>query len=163
MIQSLLVKLGMLAMTMGVVLWIGWQAPQASVKDAVSAASTEAVPGPATAPEESEKNKVREANGRSAPAKPVATANIARVEAASPQKGLLDLNHASAEDLESLPGIGAVLAQRMIAYRASIGGFRTVEDLRQVKGIGEKKLDRVRPLVIVVAPGTKGKTEKQPL
>ena len=80
----------------------------------------------------------------------------------SRQQQALDLNRASAADLEQLPGIGAVLAQRMITYRQSHGGFQTVEELRQVKGIGRKKLDRVRPLVTVAVPGSKGKMEKHP-
>jgi competence protein ComEA len=75
---------------------------------------------------------------------------------------LLDLNRASAEDLESLPGIGAVLAQRVIAYRKSVGRFQAVEELREVKGIGVKKFDRIKLLVMVAASGSKGKTEKQP-
>lgn len=66
---------------------------------------------------------------------------------------LLDLNQASAEDLETLPGIGAVLAQRVIAFRTSAGGFRAVEDLRQVKGIGSKKFDRLKSLVTVSTAG----------
>ncbi|HWG97610.1 MAG TPA: helix-hairpin-helix domain-containing protein [Nitrospira sp.] len=61
----------------------------------------------------------------------------------------LDLNRASAGELESLPGIGAVLAQRVIAFRESAGGFRTVEDLREVKGIGAKTFDRLKSLVTV--------------
>jgi len=51
----------------------------------------------------------------------------------------LDLNRASAEDLCLIPGIGESLAQEMIAYRDRRKGFRSVEDLRNVKGIGEKK------------------------
>jgi len=51
----------------------------------------------------------------------------------------LDLNRVSAEDLCLIPGIGESLAQEMIAYRDRRKGFRSVEDLRNVKGIGEKK------------------------
>jgi competence protein ComEA len=76
------------------------------------------------------------------------------------RRGLLDLNRAGPEDFESLPGIGPVLAERIMVYRKSNGGFRTVDELRQVKGIGQKKFTKVRPLVTVTAPGTKGRTEK---
>jgi competence protein ComEA len=61
-----------------------------------------------------------------------------------------------------LPGIGAVLAQRMIAYRTSIGRFHAIEELREVKGIGSKKFDRIRPLVTVAVSSSKGKAEKHP-
>ena len=61
----------------------------------------------------------------------------------------LDLNAATAAGLETLPGIGPVLAERILAYRAEIGGFATVEQLLEVRGIGEKKLDAVRDLVVV--------------
>ncbi len=51
----------------------------------------------------------------------------------------LDLNHVSAQDLCLIPGIGESLAQAMIAYRERRKGFRSVEDLRNVRGIGENK------------------------
>ncbi len=61
----------------------------------------------------------------------------------------LDLNTATAAELQILPGIGPVLAERILDYRAEIGGFSTVEQLLEVRGIGEKKLDAVRDLVVV--------------
>ena len=161
MIQSLLIKLGMLAMTMGVVFWIGWQVPQASVKSTVSAANTEAVIAPGESTPEPEKKAVGPSNRGSAPAKTSVDPIVIRPDVAS-RRVLLDLNRVTAEDLESLPGIGPVLAQRVMAYRKSNGGFHTVEELRQVKGIGQKKFDRVRPLVMVAEPSTKKKTEKHP-
>jgi competence protein ComEA len=78
-------------------------------------------------------------------------------------RNAVDLNQATAKELESLPGIGAVLAERVIAYRNSVGRFRTVEDLREVAGIGSKKFDRLKPLVTVAAAGTKREAEKRPL
>ena len=51
------------------------------------------------------------------------------------------------EKLKELPGIGDKLAERIVAYRKSHGAFRNVEELRKVKGIGKKRMDRVRPLV----------------
>lgn len=159
MIQSLLIKLAMLAMTMGVVFWIGWQAPQASLK----AAGSEASPL-VDAPNETERKEAVQEKAHPVSAIPSIIKQPARVDAKdrTRQRGSLDLNRASAEDLESLPGIGAVLAQRVIEYRKSAGGFRTVDDLRQVKGIGAKKFDRVRALVVVSTPATHMKTEKQP-
>ena len=61
----------------------------------------------------------------------------------------MDLNRATASDLEALPGIGPKLAHRVIEHRTSHGPFKRVEDLRQVKGIGHKKFDRLRSHVLV--------------
>ncbi len=66
----------------------------------------------------------------------------------------VDLNRAGVEELEGLPGVGPVLAERIVARRRSGGGFASVDDLRKVPGVGPAKLDRLRPLVTVgpVAP-----------
>jgi competence protein ComEA len=61
----------------------------------------------------------------------------------------VDLNRASAADLESLPGIGPSLAQAIIDYREQHGAFRSVDDLADVRGIGPAKMEQVRPLVRV--------------
>ena len=65
----------------------------------------------------------------------------------------LDLNRASAEDLCLIPGIGESLAQEMIAYRDRRKGFRSVEDLRNVKGIGEKKYQNLKGFFITEYKG----------
>jgi len=155
MIQSLLFKLAMLAMTMGVVFWIGWKTPQAYLKDVASYSIPPVMDRPAAPlkPEPRQAQAPREAAG------PVVAPAHAYAAAPAQKRGPLDLNRASVEELESLPGIGSVLAKRVIDYRKAAGGFQTVEDLRQVKGIGAKKFDRVRPLVRVSAPGA-GTTEK---
>lgn len=61
----------------------------------------------------------------------------------------LDLNTASANDLEELPGIGAALAERIIAYRTENGPLKQVADLQKVKGIGGSLYDKIEPLVTV--------------
>ena len=61
-------------------------------------------------------------------------------EAFMPDVSPLDINAASAEELAALPGIGEVLAGRIVAYREEHGPFAAVEDLMKVSGIGEKKL-----------------------
>lgn len=63
--------------------------------------------------------------------------------------GTVDLNRAGAAELETLPGIGPALAQRIIAHREQHGPFREVGQLRDVSGIGEKRFQDLAPLVTV--------------
>ena len=57
---------------------------------------------------------------------------------------MVNLNTASAEELTSLPGIGEVLAARIVAYREEHGPFQTLDDLMQVSGIGSKVVEEIR-------------------
>jgi len=61
----------------------------------------------------------------------------------------LNLNHVSVEDLCSIPGFGESLAQEVIAYRERRKGFRSVEELRNVRGIGEKKYETFKQFLAV--------------
>ena len=61
----------------------------------------------------------------------------------------IDLNAATREELESLPGIGPALAARIIAHRQTHGAFSSVEGLDKVRGIGPATLERIRPYVSV--------------
>ena len=63
--------------------------------------------------------------------------------------GKININTADAEQMESLPGIGSVTARAIIEYRKRNGGFRSVEELLEVRGIGEKRLEQIRPFVVV--------------
>jgi competence protein ComEA len=67
---------------------------------------------------------------------------------------IVDLNDGTSAELEHLPGIGAVLAGRIVAHRASHGAFRRVEDLVLVPGIGEKRFQQLRPFVGVREPSS---------
>jgi competence ComEA-like helix-hairpin-helix protein len=67
--------------------------------------------------------------------------------------GRLDLNHASADELEGLPGIGPKTAQRILEDVRQRGPFRKVSDLTRVKGIGPKTLARLLPHVTVKVAG----------
>ena len=64
----------------------------------------------------------------------------------------LNLNAATAIALEALPGIGPVKAAAIVAHRSDHGPFRTVDDLREVHGIGAVTVDRVRDIVTVKPP-----------
>jgi len=64
----------------------------------------------------------------------------------------VDLNRAAAEELAQVPGIGPVLAQRIVDWREENGPFRRIEDLLKVKGIGETSLAKLRPHVTVATP-----------
>jgi competence protein ComEA len=74
----------------------------------------------------------------------------APVTAAAP----LNLNAATALDLQKLPGIGPAMATRILEYRQKIGGFKKIEDLMNITGIGEKNFLRLKPLITVPASKT---------
>lgn len=63
--------------------------------------------------------------------------------------GKIDLNSASAEQLDALPGVGPVTAQKILAWRAAHGRFRSVTELQEVDGIGPKSYAEIAPLVRV--------------
>jgi competence protein ComEA len=124
MLRSLLIKFSMLAATVAAVLWIGWPAPKEEPLP-VRPDQPVAVQVPATAP----------------------------VPAVSPAKAVskVNLNRAGIDELQTLPGVGPVLAQRMVEWRKAHGRYRTVDDLQAVKGIGKKRFEQLRSLVTVKA------------
>ena len=63
----------------------------------------------------------------------------------------VNLNTATAEQLATIPGVGPKMAERIIDYRQKNGGFKKVEDLMNVSGVGEKSFLKMKPL-ITVAP-----------
>jgi|YelNatPaOPRAMG01_1025707.scaffolds.fasta_scaffold00849_7 competence protein ComEA len=62
---------------------------------------------------------------------------------------LININSASQKELEELPGIGPTLAQRIIDYREKNGYFQTIEDIKKVSGIGDKKFEAIKDLITV--------------
>jgi competence protein ComEA len=62
-----------------------------------------------------------------------------------PKPVRVDINRATVEQLQALPGVGPVLAQRIVDYRKQHGAFKSVAELNNVKGIGEKKLADIKP------------------
>ncbi len=74
---------------------------------------------------------------------PDETTATEQTQAATLPVGKINLNTATKEQLTLLPGIGEVLAERIIRYRDAQGPFKKVHDLLKVEGIGEKKLDAI--------------------
>jgi competence protein ComEA len=72
--------------------------------------------------------------------------------AAPPAAGRVNLNAAGAEELDTLPGIGPVLAGRIVEFRARNGPFRSVDELRAVRGVGPRLLERLRGRIEVAGP-----------
>lgn len=68
----------------------------------------------------------------------------------------VNLNTATKDDLVGLPGIGPAKAQAILDYRNQHGPFRAVEDVRKVKGIGEKLFLQIRPELVVSGGAAKG-------
>lgn len=62
---------------------------------------------------------------------------------------IININSATAEDLDSLPGIGPALAERIISYRESRGPFKKIEEIMDVSGIGEEKFEQMKTLITV--------------
>ena len=146
MMKSFLFKLGLLIVAMGVSLWtIAGSRPADPIAAVTDDPPVEMLPRTSDLPQQTPKihDVVSETRG------------------ILEGQHLLDLNQASAGELEALPGIGAVLAQRVIAFRTSTGGFRAVEDLREVKGIGAKKFNRIKSLVTVSPSGLHGTKQRE--
>ncbi|MGA5822102.1 helix-hairpin-helix domain-containing protein [Kitasatospora sp. NPDC094028] len=82
-----------------------------------------------------------------APALAAAPASGAGPPGAVAPRPPVSLNRATLEQLDTLPGVGPTLAQRILAYRVSHGSFRSVDQLRQVSGIGARTFAELRPLL----------------
>jgi competence protein ComEA len=85
----------------------------------------------------------------------LATTSVPRVYAAREQGGQdlkptqVNLNTAGVTELEKLPGVGPAMAQRILEYRQKNGGFKKIEDLMNVRGIGEASFLKLKPQITV--------------
>lgn len=75
--------------------------------------------------------------------------SAARSSAKPASTAIVNLNTASASDLEGLPGIGAKTAARIVEYRQKNGPFKKVEELMNVRGVGEKNFLKLKPQIAV--------------
>ena len=162
-LQGLLVKLLMLSVTVGVLYWAVNPEMPAEPEQPVTvqpppadAQGVDVKPGEASVGRDS---ALRSDTGARSPAGSPASPAQGRAAAVSvsakpappPRRAVtfpLDINSARIEELMALPGIGETLAQRMVEYRKSHGGFRSVDELRKVRGIGAKRMAQLRPLVM---------------
>jgi len=87
--------------------------------------------------------------GATLPPGAAAPAPAANPAPGQPGAGPINLNTATLADLDTLPGVGPVLAQRIMAARDAQGGFKAVTDLRQVEGIGSARYEQLKDLVTV--------------
>ncbi len=76
--------------------------------------------------------------------------NASRFEAHSaPAPFHININTASAQELEQLPGVGNVLAERIVAYRKQNGRFKQREEVMMVSGISEKRYEEIRSMIVL--------------
>ncbi len=154
---SLLLKLSMLAVTIGVVFWIGWTAPSTVThpyQDGVQSNPEPEAGPPATVVSPP-------GSASSAPILSVSSHPKASGAGGKQERAQLDLNRANVQEVEELPGIGPVLAGRIVEYRKSGKIFRSIDELREGKGIGKMKFEQIRALVMVVPTTMQPKKDRK--
>ncbi len=129
MIRSLTIKLIMLAGTLAFLVALNWSGPNRGADTQHLVAQHPLSPTHAVASTSSKKNEPSFNN--------------------EPSIHAIDLNLSTAQELEALPGIGPILAKRIVEHRSQVGGFKSIQELDNVKGIGPKKLQALLPLIKV--------------
>ena len=66
-----------------------------------------------------------------------------------PQVSVININTATKDELDTLPGIGPSKAEAIITYRETVGAFKTIEDIKNVKGIGDKTFENLKDYITV--------------
>jgi len=95
-------------------------------------------------------NSVEVAPSVTAPTPAVLGASTSSKQQSSPAlSGSVNLNTSSVTELDSLPGIGPTYAQRIVEYRESKGGFKSIEEVMKVKGIGQKTFDKFKDKITI--------------
>lgn len=67
-------------------------------------------------------------------------------------RGKININIATVEEIDKLPGIGKIIAKRIIEYREENNGFKQIEELKKIKGITEKKFEKIKKYIEVYPP-----------
>ncbi len=141
MLRSLLIKLSLLALTASLVFWIGWPVPEQ--RPGGSGGQVLSKGGAEPRLPSRDQSEPRGASVRRDPAQRIVTAE-------TKPNSLLDLNRATLEELVALPGLGPTLAQRILDQRRQKGAFVSVDELLEVRGIGEKRLAALRGQLVVL-------------
>jgi len=84
----------------------------------------------------------------------LALATVAPASTPAAAKGVVNINTASAAQLQLLPHVGPALAQRILAFRKANGQFKKTDELVAVRGIGERSIQRLKPFITVSGPTT---------
>jgi competence protein ComEA len=92
----------------------------------------------------------------------ILSADAALAAAKPAPSGKVNVNAASAQQLTALPGVGEKLAARIVEYRQKSGGFKSVQELLNVKGIGEKNLAKIQTHVTLGEKGDKAEKAEPP-
>jgi competence protein ComEA len=90
---------------------------------------------------------------------PIAFAQAPAPKGETKPAAMVNLNTATAAELEALPGIGASTAARIVEYRQKNGPFKKIEELMNVQGVGEKSFLKLRPLITVAGKVDGGRAQ----
>ena len=101
--------------------------------------------GPGAAPSVSKTASTRKTSGSVSKSSGKSGGSSAKFK--NPGDGVVHLNRATAQELEKLPGVGPAMSGRILEYRHQISGFRNIEQMLDVKGIGDKKYAKMRPFL----------------